>query len=93
MRLATNNLIVGYGKGAIVKGADLSIPDGKITALLGPNGCGKSTLLKALSRILKPESGEVLWQGESIDKISSKKLAQQLALLPQSQEAPEGVIV
>jgi len=93
MRLATNNLIVGYGKGAIVKGADLSIPDGKITALLGPNGCGKSTLLKALSRILKPESGEVLWQGESIDKISSKKLAQQLALLPQSQEAPEGVTV
>lgn len=93
MRLTTENLTVGYGKGPIVKGVDVVIPQGKITALLGPNGCGKSTLLKALSRILRAQSGQVLWQGQPIEQISSRLLARQLALLPQSQEPPEGVSV
>ncbi|MCE7630370.1 ATP-binding cassette domain-containing protein, partial [Vibrio fluvialis] len=93
MRLTTENLIVGYGKGPIVNGVDVVIPEGKITALLGPNGCGKSTLLKTLSRILHAESGQVLWQGKPIAQVPSRLLAQQLALLPQSQEPPEGVSV
>ncbi|MEL6117629.1 Fe(3+) dicitrate ABC transporter ATP-binding protein FecE [Photobacterium sp. SP02] len=93
MRLTTNNLTVGYGKGPIIQGVNVAIPEGKITALLGPNGCGKSTLLKTLSRILTPETGHVLWQGESISQIPSRQLARQLALLPQSQEPPEGVSV
>ena len=93
MRLSTENLTVGYGKGPIVKGVDVDIPPGKITALLGPNGCGKSTLLKTLSRILKAQSGQVLWQGEPIEQVASRTLAQHLALLPQSQEPPEGVTV
>ncbi|EKO3425498.1 Fe(3+) dicitrate ABC transporter ATP-binding protein FecE [Vibrio fluvialis] len=93
MRLTTENLIVGYGKGPIVNGVDVVIPEGKITALLGPNGCGKSTLLKTLSRILHAESGQVLWQGKPIEHVPSRLLAQQLALLPQSQEPPEGVSV
>lgn len=93
MGLTTENLIVGYGGTPIVKGVNVTVPEGKITALLGPNGCGKSTLLKALSRILKVQSGAVLWQGERIEQISSRQLAQQLALLPQSQEPPEGVTV
>ncbi len=70
MRLTTENLIVGYGKGPIVNGVDVVIPEGKITALLGPNGCGKSTLLKTLSRILHAESGQVLWQGKPIEQVS-----------------------
>ncbi len=93
MKLATDNLFVGYGKSPIVKGVDIVVPKGKITALLGPNGCGKSTLLKALSRILKAEKGSVLWNKKPIESVGSKDLAQQLALLPQSQEPPEGVSV
>lgn len=93
MALTTENLVVGYGKVPIVKGVNITVPEGKITALLGPNGCGKSTLLKALSRILSAQSGAVLWNDEKIEQISSRQLAQQLALLPQSQEPPEGVTV
>ncbi len=93
MKLATDNLFVGYGKSPVVKGVDIVVPKGKITALLGPNGCGKSTLLKALSRILKAEKGSVLWNEKPIEGVASKDLAQQLALLPQSQEPPEGVTV
>ncbi|WP_165313195.1 Fe(3+) dicitrate ABC transporter ATP-binding protein FecE [Vibrio ziniensis] len=93
MALTTENLVVGYGKVPIVKGVNITVPEGKITALLGPNGCGKSTLLKALSRILSAQNGAVLWNDEKIEQISSRQLAQQLALLPQSQEPPEGVTV
>ncbi|QUX94411.1 ferric citrate ABC transporter ATP-binding protein FecE [Marinomonas sp. CT5] len=93
MSLSAHNLSVGYHNKAIVKQVDLSIPEGKIIALLGPNGCGKSTLLKAMARILSPLEGQIHWQGKNLHGISSKKLAQQLALLPQTQPIPEGIKV
>ncbi|GGN29528.1 MULTISPECIES: Fe(3+) dicitrate ABC transporter ATP-binding protein FecE [Marinomonas] len=93
MSLSTHNLSVGYHDKAIVKQVNLSIPEGKIIALLGPNGCGKSTLLKAMARILSPMEGHVQWQGKNLHSIASKKLAQQLALLPQTQPIPEGIKV
>ncbi|MGJ8645508.1 MAG: Fe(3+) dicitrate ABC transporter ATP-binding protein FecE [Marinomonas colpomeniae] len=93
MSLSTHNLSVGYHAKAIVKNVSLTIPDGKIVALLGPNGCGKSTLLKAMSRILSPMEGEIHWQGKNILAESSRYLATQLALLPQTQPIPEGIKV
>ncbi|MZI93132.1 Fe(3+) dicitrate ABC transporter ATP-binding protein FecE [Vibrio sp. CAIM 722] len=93
MNLTTKDLHLGYGKQSIVKGVNITIPEQKIVALLGPNGCGKSTLLKGLARILEPESGTVFWNGQEIHSVSSRELAQQLALLPQAQEPPEGVTV
>ena len=38
----------------------LSVPDGKITTIIGPNGCGKSTLLRALARLKRPDAGTVI---------------------------------
>jgi ferric citrate transport system ATP-binding protein len=93
MSLSTHNLSVGYHDKAIVKQVDLTIPEGRIIALLGPNGCGKSTLLKAMARILSPMEGKVHWQGKNLHSMPSKKLAQQLALLPQTQPIPEGIKV
>ncbi|WP_418138563.1 ATP-binding cassette domain-containing protein [Marinomonas sp. RS-M-Aa-14] len=93
MSISTHNLSIGYHDKAIVKQVNLSIPEGKIIALLGPNGCGKSTLLKAMARILSPMEGYVQWQGKNLHSIASKKLAQQLALLPQTQPIPEGIKV
>ncbi len=93
MNLATRELVVSYGRDPVVKGVDMAIPKGKITALLGPNGCGKSTLLKALARILPAQSGAVVWNDAPIGQTPSKLLAQHLALLPQAQETPEGVTV
>ena len=93
MSLSTHNLSVGYHDKAIVKQVDLTIPEGRIIALLGPNGCGKSTLLKAMARILSPMEGQVHWQGKNLHSMPSKKLAQHLALLPQTQPIPEGIKV
>lgn len=91
--LSTQNLSVGYHGKAIVNDVSLTLPEGKMVALLGPNGCGKSTLLKAIARILPPLAGQVYWQGQDLHALPSRHLATQLALLPQTQPIPEGVLV
>tara|TARA_R110000764_G_scaffold53138_2_gene115553 strand:+ start:2007 stop:2774 length:768 start_codon:yes stop_codon:yes gene_type:complete len=93
MSLSTHNVSVGYHGKAIVKDVSLALPEGKIIALLGPNGCGKSTLLKSMARILSPMKGEIHWHGKKLHTISSRYLATQLALLPQTQPIPDGITV
>ncbi|ROV58747.1 iron-dicitrate ABC transporter ATP-binding subunit [Vibrio ponticus] len=91
--LRTENLSVGYGKKTIIHNLSLTIPLGKVTALVGPNGCGKSTLLKTLVRINKPLSGSVLLGNKSLRDYHDKQLAQRLSLLPQILVNPEGITV
>jgi iron complex transport system ATP-binding protein len=90
-RLMTEDLKVSYGEQDIVHDLTVGIPDGKVTAIIGPNGCGKSTLLKTLSRIHKPKSGTVYLDGKAIVNESTKNVAQKLAILPQTPSAPEGL--
>lgn len=92
-RLYAKNLKIAYGERDIVKNLDISIPDGQITTIIGPNGCGKSTVLKTLSRILNPKSGVVYLDGKGISKEPTKQIAQKMAILPQSPDSPEGLTV
>ncbi|MBU5424804.1 ABC transporter ATP-binding protein [Tissierella pigra] len=87
------NLSIAYEEKLIVKGLDMCIPKGKITTIIGPNGCGKSTLLKAVGRILKPKDGIVYLNGEDIHNLTTKEIAQKMAILPQSPQAPSGLTV
>lgn len=91
--LATRKLTLAYDKVCIVKDLSAAIPRGKITALVGPNGCGKSTLLRGLARLLKPQSGVVYLDGESIAKLPTRDVAKRLGVLPQAPVAPEGLTV
>ncbi|WP_409440098.1 Fe(3+) dicitrate ABC transporter ATP-binding protein FecE [Psychromonas sp. GE-S-Ul-11] len=91
--ISTENLTVSYGDKTIIKDLNLTLPKGKITALIGPNGCGKSTLLKALARINKANAGQVLLNNQPLQTFADKQLAQQLSLLPQILTTPEGVTV
>ncbi len=91
--IATQQLSVAYGDTTIIENLSVTIPKGKVTALIGPNGCGKSTLLKTLSRINKPKSGEIFIEQTSLGRIKDKVLAQQLSLLPQVLVSPEGITV
>ncbi|EAO9181802.1 Fe(3+) dicitrate ABC transporter ATP-binding protein FecE [Salmonella enterica] len=93
MTLRTENLTVSYGTQPVLNNLALTIPAGKITALLGPNGCGKSTLLNCFSRLLAPQSGKVLLADRPLDSFSSRQLARRLALLPQHHLTPEGITV
>jgi iron complex transport system ATP-binding protein len=91
--IKTQDLAVAYGKRSIIEGLDVTIPSGKITTLIGPNGCGKSTLLKTMARILSPIHGQVHLDGKTIHKEPTKKVAQEIALLPQSPNIPESLTV
>lgn len=91
--IKTENLSISYGDLDIVKDLNLNIPKGKITTIIGSNGCGKSTILKTIARILKPKSGSILINGKDIQGLSSKTIAKQMAVLPQSPLAPNGLTV
>jgi iron complex transport system ATP-binding protein len=91
--LYTKKLSLAYESNVIVDDLNIEIPEGKITALVGANGSGKSTILKSMARILRPKEGAVFLDGKVIHKQPSKKIAQQLAILPQNPEAPSGLTV
>lgn len=91
--LHAENLALAYDNKQIIADLQLTIPAGKITALVGPNGCGKSTLLRGLARLMTPKRGHVYLDGKVIHSMPSKALAKKLGILPQSPSAPEGLTV
>jgi branched-chain amino acid transport system ATP-binding protein len=64
--LEINNLQVGYGAIPALHGISLSVKAGSIVTLIGANGAGKTTALKAISGLLKPKTGEILYEGKNI---------------------------
>lgn len=91
--LVASQLSSGYGNTVVLDGLDLSVPPGKITAIVGANASGKSTLLRTMSRLIWPRHGQVLLDGKSIHRTPARELARRLGLLPQSPIAPEGITV
>lgn len=91
--LAAEGLTLAYDKVEVARDLSVTIPDGKITCIIGANGCGKSTLLRSLARLLKPTAGTVLLDGKSIHTTPTSVVATRLGLLPQSPTAPEGITV
>lgn len=93
-RLVGRALNVGYGGDRrILHDVDVTIPEGELTVIVGPNACGKSTLLKALARMLPVQAGEVLLDGRPIRSYQPKAAARKLGLLPQGPTAPDGITV
>ena len=68
----------------VLKDVSFDIEPGKFLAILGNNGVGKSTLLKCFNHILKPDSGEVILDGENLLKKSPREVARQVAFVSQS---------
>ncbi len=92
-RLTARGLTLAYENRVVVEDLDLAVPDGKVTVIVGPNACGKSTTLRALGRLLKPERGAVLLDGEELAKLPTKAIARAVGLLPQTPVAPEAITV
>lgn len=91
--LHAEHLRLAYQQFEVVRDLSVSIPQGRMTAIVGANACGKSTLLRGLARLLKPKGGAVYLDGQSIHKLSTKTVATRLGILPQSPVAPEGITV
>jgi branched-chain amino acid transport system ATP-binding protein len=60
------NLVAGYGKVQVLHGLSLKVEDGQLVTLIGSNGAGKTTTLRAMSGMIRPDSGNILLGGEDI---------------------------
>lgn len=85
MLLKLNNVVGGYGGGDVLRGVNLAIEERTITCIVGPNGAGKSTVLTAISGLIKPRVGEIVFKGKNIAGLSPQQvLAQGLVQVPQN---------
>lgn len=82
--LAIRQLQFSRGPRPILRGIDLSLTAGRITAILGPNGAGKSTLLSCLAGLLAPASGSIELEGQRLEALPAKERARRIAFLPQT---------
>ena len=64
--LRVQGLRSGYGKVPILAGVDLLVAGGEVVAVVGPNGSGKSTLLKTICGLIRPYSGQILFDGRDM---------------------------
>ncbi|MCL7459685.1 ABC transporter ATP-binding protein [Micromonospora sp. MSM11] len=66
-QLQARGVVRAYGPTPALRGVTVDVAEGEIVAVTGPSGCGKSTLLHCLAGILRPDAGEVSWNGHRID--------------------------
>ena len=72
--IEAKNIKKSFGKKTkALRGADFTVCEGEIVAIMGPSGSGKSTLLHCLAGILRVDSGNIIFEGEDITKYSIKK--------------------
>src|SRR5258708_34516615 len=64
--LVIEGLVSGYGGGDVLHDVSLTVPEGGVTCVVGPNGAGQSTLLGTISGLLRPRRGSITFRGESL---------------------------
>ena len=83
--LELKNVHTYYGNIHALKGISLTVGKGEIVTLIGSNGAGKSTTLRTISGLLQPRKGEVLLEGQRIDRVPPHKIVERGVL-----QSPEG---
>ncbi len=84
--LHLNQLTCGY-ESFKIKDINLSLETGDILGVIGPNGSGKTTLIRAITKLIKIESGEIGLKGQSIENMTHRELARQMAVVSQQPAA------
>lgn len=77
------NLCFSYGKQEVLHNVSAQLKSSRITAVFGPNGSGKSTLLRCLAGLSKPDTGEVIINGNLLYHMSQRERSRHLAYVPQ----------
>lgn len=80
-----------FGQVEVLRGIDLEIPGGKMTAILGPNGSGKTTLIKSILGMVIPQKGAVYFDGKPV--LGDWEYRSQVGYLPQIARFPENLKV
>ena len=82
--LEIKNLKVQFGGIKAVDGISIDVEKGKIVTLIGANGAGKSTTLRSVAGIIRPQEGEIFFEGENITGLSPDKIvARGIAMCPE----------
>ena len=78
------NVHYAYARKKVLKGLSFTIDPGDFFIIIGPNGSGKTTLMRLIGGLEKPSSGRVNILGRSIQSFNRKRLAKEIAFVPQS---------
>ena len=88
MQLEIINASCGYGNTAILKEVSLTLRQGEIVAILGPNGIGKTTVFRSVLGFLPLLEGEITLDGRPRDQLTQKEFSRHVGYVPQSHEPP-----
>jgi branched-chain amino acid transport system ATP-binding protein len=82
--LRIENLTVHYGPVAALKGITLHVDEGEVVGIVGPNGAGKSTTLNAVTGVVPPSAGDILFEGTSIvGEVPERLVRRGIAVVPE----------
>jgi branched-chain amino acid transport system ATP-binding protein len=82
--LSVDNLAVSYGAVAALRGVSLRVEEGELVSVVGPNGAGKSTLMHAISGLVRPDAGEIVFAGEPIGRLATEtRVRKGISLVPE----------
>ena len=84
VKLKVKNVNFNYASVPILKDVCIELDRSEMLGVVGPNGAGKSTLLRCIDRILSPQEGCILLDGEDIKDMHLMELAKKMAYIPQS---------
>ena len=73
--LEIKDLFVSYGMMEVLHGISLTVEDRELVSVIGPNGAGKTTLIKTVMGLVKPTSGQILYNGQDITHVPAHKRA------------------
>jgi iron complex transport system ATP-binding protein len=83
MILDVSGIRFSYNSHPVLDGVGFTLEKGQVLAVLGVNGAGKSTLLKCLNRVLRPQGGSALLDGEELLSMSPQAVARRVGYVPQ----------
>ena len=83
--LEASDVVAGYGQTEILHGVSITVEQGEVVTIIGPNGCGKSTLMKAIVGLVRVRSGSVKFRGADISGYPPEQIVgNRLCYVPQS---------
>jgi len=74
--LEVRNISAGYGSFRALFGVSIEVRAGEAVGVIGPNGAGKTTLLRMISKIISPESGQVMMQGQDLRQVAAHRVVE-----------------
>jgi len=74
--LEVKDLVVSYGDMVVIKNVSIRVDKGEVVGIFGPNGHGKTTVLKAISGLIKPKSGKIIFEKKDLKKVPPHKIVE-----------------